>query len=89
MMVLAVAAAAISSAAASTIAPATSAAASTSAAPVSAATAILLRTSFIDYQRPPQEIRSIQRFDRFRRVRIVSDFSESKSARLIGNAVAQ
>jgi hypothetical protein len=49
----------------------------------------LLRTSFVHHQRAPQEILPVQRFDRFSCIRIVCDFSESKSARLIGNPVAQ
>jgi hypothetical protein len=85
-MLLTVATPAITSAAASTIAAAASA---TSAAPASATTTVLLRTSFIDYQRAPQEIFSVKTLDRLRRVRIVSNLSEAKSARLIGDAVAQ
>jgi hypothetical protein len=87
-MVLAVASAAITSTAASTIAPASAASATTSA-PASAPTTVLLRTSFIHYQGASQKIPPVQTLDRFHRVRIVSNFSESKSAWLVGDAVAQ
>jgi len=47
-----------------------------------------LRTSFIDHQRAPQKILPIQGFDGFDRIRIISNFSEAKSARLIGESIA-
>jgi hypothetical protein len=52
-------------------------------------TAFLLRACLIHNQRASQKILSIQRFDRFHRLGIIRNFSETESARLIRETIPQ
>jgi hypothetical protein len=93
---LTIAPSALSAAAPSAIATTTavpaSRSASASAVPAASsapAATFLLRASFIDDQRAAQKVFSVQRFDGFHRVGIISDFRETESARLIRKTIPQ
>jgi hypothetical protein len=60
---------------------------STPSAPTTAA--FLLRARFVHNQCAPQKILSVQRFDRFHRLGIICNFSETESARLIRETIPQ
>ena len=74
--------------AAATSMPAAATASSTVTS-ASTATAALLRTSFIHDQRPTEKILAVQRFDGFCGFGVVSNFSKTKTARLVREAIAQ
>jgi hypothetical protein len=48
-----------------------------------------LWTRFIHYQRAAQKILAVERFDRFVCFGVVANFSETESARLAGETIAQ
>jgi hypothetical protein len=69
--------------------PASRSASTVPAASSAPATTFLLGTSFIYDQGAAQKVFSVQRFDGFHRVGIISDFRETESARLIRKTIPQ
>jgi hypothetical protein len=72
-----------------TAAPATSAPATVAATSSAGAAAFTLGTRFIDDERAAQKILAVERFDGFVCFAVVANFSETKTARLSCETIAQ